>query len=233
MKQAESNYLNMVQSLLANLRKDQAFWSGEPEIVSEVNAIESEFNLVNESLNLVSGLDPTGYTKSKNSTFDSIIRATYKLCRRLCVYARRQNDPLLLQFADHSENSLSAGIEKAAINRCSALVNKAETIIDALASYKITADDLASIRQLIEAYNQHLEGRSTVKTSKTVSIHDISDQINSLNNRLILLDDMIEGFIDDDDMIARYKAARIVINYGKGKTAKNKAESTSAEASAN
>jgi len=34
-------------------------------------------------------------------------------------------------------------------------------------------------------------------------------------------------------MIARYKAARIVINYGKGKTAKNKAEPTSAEASAN
>lgn len=42
---------------------------------------------------------------------------------------------------------------------------------------------------------------------------------------------MIEGFIDDDDMIARYKAARIVINYGKLKTGKNKAESTSDEAS--
>lgn len=229
MKQAESNYLTIVQSLLANLKKDQAFWSGEPEIVSEVDAIESEFNLVNQDLNLVSGLDPTGYTKSKNTTFDTIIRTTYKLCRRLCVYARRQNDTILLQFADHSENSLSAGIEKDAISRCSALVNKAEPILDVLLPYKITADDLTHIRQLIEVYNQHLEDRSTVKTSKTVSIHDISGQINSLNNRLILLDDMIEGFINDEDMIARYKASRIVINYGKGKTAKNKAESISAE----
>jgi len=65
-------------------------------------------------------------------------------------------------------------------------------------SYKMTANDLAAILHLIEAYNQHLEGRSTVKTSKTISIHDISDQINSLNNRLAILDDMIEGFIDDD-----------------------------------
>ena len=81
------------------------------------------------------------------------------------------------------------------------------------------------IRQQIEDYNQHLEGRSTVKTSKTVSIHDISGQITSLNNHLIILDDMIEGYIDDDDMIARYKSARIVIDYGKGKTAKNKVES--------
>ena len=81
------------------------------------------------------------------------------------------------------------------------------------------------IRQQIEDYNQHLEGHSTVKTSKTVSIHDISGQITSLNNHLIILDDMIEGIIDDDDMIARYKSARIVIDYGKGKTAKNKVES--------
>jgi len=229
MKQSESNFLTMVQSLLANLKKDQAFWSGEPEIVSEVNAIESEFNLVNQDLSLVSGLDSTGYTKSKNNTFDTIIHATYKFCRKLCVYARRQNDMVLLQFADHSENSLSAGIEKDAINRCSALLNRAEPILDVLSPYKITADELTQIRRLIDDYNHHLENRSTIKTSKTVSIRDISDQISSLNNRLTLLDDLVEGFIDDDDMIARYKAARIVVNYGKGKTAKNKAESTPAE----
>lgn len=223
MKQSESNFLSMVQAVMANLTKDQALWSDEPEIVSEVNAIESEYNLVNEGLNLVSGLDPTGYTKSKNTTFDTIIRSTFKLCRKLCAYARRQNDAVLLQFADHSETSLSAGIEKVAISRCSAVVNKAESLLNVLAPYKITAEELANIRQLIDDYNQHLEGRSTVKSSKKVSIHDISGQIASLNNHLTILDDMMEGFIEDDDMIARYKSARIVIDYGKGKTAKNKA----------
>ncbi len=214
----------MVQAVLANLKKDQTFWSEEPEIVSEVEALESEFNLITEDLNKISGLNPTGYTKSKNNTFGTIIRSTFKLCRKLCVYARRQNDTVLLQFADHSENSLSAGIEKVAISRCSALVNKAESLLEALTPYKITADELLHIRHRIEDYNQHIEGRSTVKTSKSVSIHDISGQITSLNNHLNLLDDMIEGFIEDDEMIARYKSARIVIDYGKGKTAKNKNE---------
>ena len=225
MKQSESNFLSMVQAVLANLKKDQTFWSEEPEIVSEVESIGSEYNLVTQGLNEISGLDPTGYTKSKNNTIDTIIRSTFKLCRKMCVYARRKNDTVLLQFADHSENSLSAGIEKDVISRCSALVNKAESLLEVLSPYKITAEELLYIRQQIEDYNQHIEGRSTVKTSKTVSIHDISGQITSLNNHLIILDDMIEGFIDDDDMIARYKSARIIIDYGKGKTAKNKVES--------
>ena len=180
MKQSESNFLSMVQAVLANLTKDQTFWSEEPEIVSEVEALGSEFNLVTEDLNRISGLDPTGYTKSKNNAFDTIIHSTFKLCRKMCVYARRQNNAVLLQFADHSENSLSAGIEKIAISRCSALINKAESLLEALSPYKITADELLYIRQQIEDYNQQLEGRSTVKTSKTVSIHDISGQIASL-----------------------------------------------------
>ena len=223
----------MVQAVMANLRKDQPFWTGEPEIVSEVNAIESEFNLVTQDLNTISGLETTGFTQSKNNIFDTIIRSTYKLCRKMCVYARRQNDMVLLQFADHSVNSLSAGIEKVAVSRCSALVNKAESILEALSPYKITADELMYIRQLIEGYNGHLKERSTVKTSKKVSIHDITGQITSLNNHLTILDDMIEGFIEDDDMIARYKSARIIIDYGKGKTARNKTEPVGTETSVN
>jgi hypothetical protein len=231
MKQLESNFLSMVQAILAILKKDQKYWSDEPEIVSEVNAIESEFNLVNEDLNIVSGLESTGYTQSKNSTFDNIIRATYKLCRKYCVYARRYNNEVLLQLVNQSENSLSAGIEKDAISRCSAIVNKAESMLEVLLPYKVTAENLAAIRQLIEVYNHHLDGRSTVKTSKTVSVHDITDQITSLTNRLIILDDMIEGFIEDEDMIARYKSARRIVNYGKGKTAKKKAEISSTPSS--
>lgn len=224
MKQSESNFLRMVQSVLANLKNDGAMWAEEPEIVSEVNGIESEFGQVNEYLEHISGLDPTGHTKSKNNAFDVVIKATLRLCRRICIFARKQNDIALLQFADHSENSLSAGTEKEAISRCAAIVGKAQSMIDVLTPYKVTADGLVEIRQLIEAYEQHIETRSTVKTNKSVSIHDISGQIASLRDRLVLLDDMIEGLIEDEDMIARYKAARTIINYGVGKTLKNKTE---------
>jgi hypothetical protein len=214
----------MVQSVLANLKSDELIWSGEPEIVSEVSAIQSEFDQVNEDLEHVSGLDPTGHTKSKNSVVDTTLKATFKLCRRMCIYARKQNDLALLNFADHSENSLSAGTEKEVINRCAAIVSKAQSMANILSPYKVTAEGLAEIRQLIETYEKHIETRSTVKTDKSVSIQDISGQIGSLKNRLDLLDDMIEGLIEDEEMIARYQMARMVINYGAGKTLKNKGD---------
>lgn len=233
MKQSEANYMNMVQATLADLKNDQSYWSDEPEIVTEVAAIESEYNLIIGNQNIVSGLDPTGYTKTKNTAFDRIISSTYKLCRKICIYARRQNDEVLLKLADHSMNSLSAGIEKDAISRCTAIVIKTESMLRSLTAYKITADELMQIRQQIGVYNQQLETRSTIKTNKSVSIQDISGRLASLDKRLTLLDDMVEGFIDDEEMIARYKASRIVINYGKGKTVKNKAEAPVAENPAN
>jgi hypothetical protein len=227
MKQSEANDLNMVQAVLANLKNDQSYWSDEPEIVSEVAAIETEYNLIIGNQNIVSGLDPTGYTKTKNTAFERIILSTYKLCRKLCIYARRQNDEVLLKLADHTENTLSAGIEKDAISRCIAIVDKAESMLRALSGNKVTADELAKIRQLIVVYNQQLDTRSTVKTNKTVSIQNISVRVALLVERLTLLDDMVEGYIEDEGMIARYKASRIIIKYGKGKTVKKKAEKPS------
>jgi hypothetical protein len=34
MKQSESNFLSMVQAVLANLKKDQSFWIGEPKNIT-------------------------------------------------------------------------------------------------------------------------------------------------------------------------------------------------------
>lgn len=224
MRQTDSNFLTMVGSVLANLTKDQADWSAEPEIVTEVNAINAEYVRIREDLDLVSGLDPKGHTITKTITFETIIHATYKLCRKMCVYARRKNDRILFQLVNYSENALRAGMEKSALSRCSAIVKKAESMTDVLAPFKITRDELSGIQNLMTVYNQQVDGRSTVKTSKQVSVKDISGQIKSLKDRFAILDDMIEGFIDNDEMIDRYLASRIVINYGKGKTAKKLAE---------
>ena len=39
--------------MLANLKKDQACWSNDPVIISEVNAIDSDYNRINERLNVI------------------------------------------------------------------------------------------------------------------------------------------------------------------------------------
>lgn len=223
MRQSESNFLNMVQAVVANLRADYQYWAGEAEIVSEFGFLENELARANDYLVRVSGLGTTGYTSSKNNTLEAIVKATYKLCRRMCVLARRRNDVALYNFADHSENSLMVGNEKEVVSRCLAIVNKAETMVEALSAYKVTPDGLSEIRRLAGTYKEQLEARSTAKAGKSVTIQGVSEQIGSLTERLTLLDDLIESLVEDEEAIARYKASRTIVNAGVGKTAKKEA----------
>lgn len=227
MQQSNSNFMNMVQSVLANLRKDQSHWENEPEIAAEVSDVEKEFNSIMETSRDIFGLDPRGYTTAKNDAFDSITAGTHKLCKKMYVYASRHKDSALLSLVDHSLNSLSGGIEKDAVNRCSAIVKRAESMLTVLQPFKITEPELTAIRRLITSYNEHIDGRTNTKTSKSTQIQDVSGQISSLRERLTLLDNLIEGFIDDDEMIARYKTSRAIINYGQSKTSKGKKKGTS------
>ena len=222
MQQSKSNFMSMVQAVLASLKKDQKQLENETEIATEVSEIEREFNIITETSSDISSLDPKGYTVAKNDAFDSIMSATLKLCKKMYVYASRHKDSTLLSLVDHSLNSLSSGMEKDAISRCSAIVKKAESMLTVLQPYKVAEPELAAIRSLMTSYNEQIDGRTNTKTGKSTRIQDISDQITSLRERLTLLDNLIEGFIDDDEVIARYKTSRAIINYGQSKTSKGK-----------
>jgi len=222
MQQVNSNILNMVQSVLASLNKDIANWADEPEIVAEVNDLEKKYNIATSLTNQLSGINSKGYTTTKDNLFDLIMASTLIICKRLCVYARRTNDHTTLTLANHSLNSLARGMEKDAISRCAAIVNKAESMLTVVAQYKITATDVETIRGHIADYNTSIGERSSVKTSKSVMTQDLSTVISDIRRHLEMLDDLIEGFITDSDVMARYKTARIIHDYGKSKTSRNK-----------
>lgn len=222
MQQNNSNFMNMVQAVVANLRNDYEYIKDEPEIVVELNNIETEVNAINQIDSTVSGLEQKGHTTEKNNSFDSIMASTLTVCKKTCVFARRTNNEVLILLVDHSLNTLSKGKEKDAISRCLAIVNKASSILEQLQPFKVTGDELESIHDQINTYNSKIDERSNVQTEKTTSIQEINDKIRSVRNRLIILDEMIEGFIENQEVVARYKSARIIHNYGKSKTSKNK-----------
>jgi len=222
MKQLYSNLLTMLATMLASVKKDQAAWSGETEIAVEIAAIETEYHELKTIIDQLSGLDSRGYTDAGNQEFELIVSLTLKLCKKLCVAARRTNDSALLQLANHSQSSLHAGKHKEVISRCTAIVNKAESKFGVVQSYKVTLDEITIIRQHISTLDTNIDNRSNVNTDKTtLNQHRLPELVHSIRERLIILDDMVEGFIDDEDVVARYKQSRVTVNYGKSKTAKN------------
>ena len=83
MKQSEGNFLNMVHSVLDNLKKNKSSLVKEPVIEKQVNEIERDFNQILGNLNINSRLEPVRYPQPKNEELQTIIQATIRICRRM------------------------------------------------------------------------------------------------------------------------------------------------------
>lgn len=226
MQQQDSNFISMLTATLANLKKNENLWAGDPEITETIGILERILNEVTNTTKTQSGLVGAGYTIDKNNVFDVIIDKTFRLCKKMSAYAKKKGDNALLALVDHSISSLSRGIEKDAINRCMAIADAADARLSNLTNFKITADDISAIKSLIVTYNQHVDGRSTTNNEKSALGKSLPDKIEILRHNIDILDDLIDGFIEDPIFIASHKSARVVNDYGTGKTLENKEKET-------
>jgi len=223
MKQSEENFMNMVHTVLDTLTKNQPIWTVESAIVKEVSAIERDYNLILGNLNHHSRLDSGVRHDTLNDDFNSIIRATIKLCRRMYLYARHHNDEIILKLVDHSESTLAAGSKRIVIRRCQRILSRAEWMHYYLKPYKVKANQLARLHDLIENYGQDHSDQSKIKISNIAHKPNVSHQITELKERLSLLDELIEGLITNSKFISEYQNSKIIIDYSE--TSKTGAES--------
>jgi DNA-binding transcriptional MerR regulator len=222
MNQNQINYLNMAAGAIAGMRKEQALWENEPEIIAVFKSLVSVFDTISSKYEFMAGTSLPSYTTTKDNTFDRIIAATHKLARKLSAYAKIRSDFNLLPLVDVSVTGLSRGPEADVIKRCSAIADHAQKRLRELTSFKITEVELSDIKQLIADYNNHSGNRSTVSSDKLNTGREISSLISQLREKFDILDDLVEGLIDNDGFISRYKSLRSIIDYGVGKTLKNK-----------
>lgn len=231
MKHSDENFVDMVLAVLDNLKDEQLFWAKEPVIVSVVNEIERDFNLILGNLNVNSRLEPAGRPVA-NQALEVIIRTTLKLCRRMYIYARNKNDNIILKLINHSENTLASGSEKEKIRCCMTILNRAEWMHYFLEPYKVDSEYLAQLRHLIESYS-HNDDHNKAISGKMGLVPGLSDQINDLKDKIELLDELIEWLIRKDKFISRYHASRLIIDEGKVKTHDSNAASKSVSKSGN
>lgn len=222
MEQRTINFLKMNSSVITGLNKEKAVWEGEVEIVDLFSRIEQRFIKIEGEKLIILGTDKSGFTIAKNGIFDSIIQKTFKLNRKLSGYAKLRNDYELLPLVDVSLSGLTKGTEMEAVDRCLAIVNRATVLLPKLTTFKVTEALLTIIKQLIKDYKSKVDQRTTVSSDVSVTGEDIDEGISELRSNLEILDDLIEGLIDDEEFIARYKGWRKIIDYGKGKTLPNK-----------
>lgn len=220
MQQRSVNFLKMTATVLAGMDNEKNVWANEPEIAGVVSHVSNVFNSIDGKNLIIMGVDTTGLTSVKDNLFDTITHGTLKLALKMSAYAKLKKDYVLLPLVDVSLTTLSRGIEKDAVSRCSAIIDRAAQMLPQLASFKVTAEQLELLRARIGEYNNSVTTRSTAVSNVTASGEEIAAGIADLREQLDILDDLVEGILDDEAFMARYKQWRKIIDYGVGKTAK-------------
>jgi len=227
MKQLYSNFLTMVKAVIASLVKDQQAWSSEPEIVTEMASVQSDYQTAETLAVDLSGKNPKSYTTATNESYEQMLVLCIQLCHRMRVYAHRLNDSIVLSFFKYNRYTIIKGSRTEVVDRCTAMINEAQKILPQVANFKVDQAFLDSIRLTISDYGTKTDAHSNlVQDKKVKNQQSLPDVVHSIRQHLTVLDDLVEGFIDDQDVIFRYKQARLTVNYGKGKTLKNPPKKT-------
>jgi len=222
MKQTDFNFLTMTDRVTSHMRRGMNLWENEPEIVEVIKVIEEKRSGISAMGAAESGLSGKGFTAAKDSTLDSLVTKTCKLSKKISGYAKKKGLLELIPLVDVSANSLAAGPEKKVINRCKGISELAVKHFENLGSFKVATDEIKAIDNLIAEYQNHIDNRSNTNISKSSFGEDISNNISGIRHQFDILDDLIEGFLEDGTFIREYKEARLIDDFGKGKTLKNK-----------
>ena len=224
MNQSEFNFLNMSDRVMSHMLVGTSLWENDPEIVEVIEIIQQKRTDISKKGAAESGLSGKGYTSAKDNTLDALATKTSKLSKKISAYAKKRGLLDLIPLVDVSITSISRGPEKEVINRCNSITDIADKHMENLASFNVKTDEIVQIKKLISEYQNHIDNRSNTNISKSSSGEDIADDIAEIRHQLDILDDLVEGSLEDNIFIRDYKAARLIDDYGKGKTLKNKAK---------
>ena len=222
MNQTEFNFLNMSDRVMAYMFGGISLWENESEIVEVMEEMKAKRAGISAKGAIESGLSGKGHTSAKDNSLDTLATKTCKLSKKISAYAKKNRLLALIPLVDVSISSFSRGPEKEVINRCKAITEIAVKHLANLGTFKVTSDEIDQINSLITEYQEHIDNRSNSKITKSSSGEDIFDSIGDMRHQFDILDDLVEGLLDDQTFIRDYKAARLIDDYGKGKTLKNK-----------
>ncbi len=221
----------MTGIVISGMDKEQDIWTEETEAKSAHNGIKEDYNRIISKNDMVVGLETTGITAAKDNAIYLLCKITLKITKAMSAYAKSRNDLVLLPKVEHSYTSLSRGPELEVIARCASILDLAQENLEKFTSYKVTQEKIDAGRQLINTYDKHSGDRGTTRSSITVGFSELDNQMAELKKKFDILDDTIESLIEDESFLARYNSWRMIIDYGKGKTLKNKPENNQSESS--
>lgn len=200
----------MITAVVNVLNKYETVWAGFTRFVTSVTNLKSLKQDVDKRA-ADSQIVTTGSTIDKGNAANEAFDEASKLSKRASIYAIDQNNMELHDTIRVSRGSLSQMSAKSALSKLTAIYNQLAALGDALVPYGITAEDIAGLKQLIDAYDGLGEQPRSLIVERSMHLQTLPQLIGGLRKVLYELDSLITLFADSD-FEAEYRNARKIVD---------------------
>jgi hypothetical protein len=176
----------MGKSVLVTFHKNENVWTGEPLIVEGVGNINSLLGKIDVEAARQKNNETPGFTAVKEQKRDMLEEALFRVCGRLKVYAVRSGDAKMAEKVRFTRTDL----DNMSMN---ALLAAARTVAG-----------------LADATDRLYSERDAAQSERTKNTSQLAALVSRLRSELKLMDTQVEAYIDDEEFLRTYFAARRV-----------------------
>jgi hypothetical protein len=220
MKKTQSNYLNMASAVLKHFDNHPSEWSNITIIASGVKKAYAIVDAINEAAKKQSENNPAGYTATKEQTRDLLEDTIYQTGLRLRSFARETDNEILLKKTNFSRSTISLMTTNNLFILSGTMADACSEYLAELVEYQIDRSTVDSLNNLATQTKTLYAQRDTVIDERMEATARLNQLFTQLRKQLKTLDDLVEGFVENDTFVATYFNARRIHDL-KGRGPKN------------
>jgi hypothetical protein len=209
----------MMNAVVRHFDDNSNVWMNNPLVVERVNSLKTTGEAIKTAATKQKNTDSKGHTAAKERARNELESLLYRTAIRLRTHARLTNNDVLMAKLNFSQSELGR-MKHNELLTCSRVVAAAcEEYLPELANYQIDSAMVNELRQSIELTSSLYAERDTVVNQRVEATAGLEKLFVDARSQLKVLDDLVEGYLDDETFIATYFNARKIHDL-RGKQAK-------------
>jgi hypothetical protein len=210
----------MINTVSQQFDKNIPVWNGNVLVVGGVNNLKKTSEAIKAAAQKQQTNLPTGYTAAKERARDELESLLYQTSIRLRSYARTTNNDVLIAQLEYSQSALGRIRHNDLLTYGRVVVEACKQYLPELLVYQIDDMTINELSQSIDRTETLFSERNTIVSQRVEATADLEKLFSVARKQLKILDDLVEGYIDDETFVITYFQTRKIHDLKKKKTKK-------------
>lgn len=204
----------MGQAVLAQLDQFPTVWNTQviiPAVVEDLRTTITELQAVSKKQE---ENHTPGFTRTKDNEMEKLIDATQVLTSKLRAFGKINRDELVLESSRHSYSSLEGMPVPMLLQTSKIAIEQARNKLPQLTNFGITEESIVSVEAIHAEVTKLINQRDIAGGTRKSATDTLPELFTQMRDKLDLLDDLIDGMIEDEAFTKVYYNLRRVNDRG-------------------